>query len=83
MEDLCSSAGFVSVTIACIDLDRSGTLTTAPTGTSDAVKYESSVATLLRVRGITVMMFIWYLYLFLEHCVGLTILSKKCNLVNR
>ena len=55
------SAGWQSVTTACMDFDRKGTDTMAPTGTLEAVKYDRFSPTLERVSGMTVMMFMTYL----------------------
>ena len=58
---LTSATARESETIALIVLERSGTVTMAPTGTSEEVKYERVGATFCRVRGMTVMRFMGYL----------------------
>ena len=56
-----SSTGVLSMTIAVVSLDLIGTDTIAPTGISEAVKYERLSIALFLVRGMTVMMFMSYL----------------------
>jgi hypothetical protein len=62
---LVEGAGRTLVTMAYMFLERSGTETMAPIVTSEAVKYDSSSATLDRVRGMTVMIFIGFIGIFI------------------
>ena len=61
ISDLRSSAARDSIIMAWMLFDRRGTETMAPTGTSDAVKYERVSLIFERVSGMTVMIYIGYL----------------------